>query len=145
MFLTGTFTLFGQFLSVYAAFVTMMGIVIGVATWYIYYRTRFGRELRAVAQDREMAGALGIDHQRVFTATFCLGTFLGGVAGTLLGGSTVIQQGADMAMLIPAFMVVIMGGFLSYTGTVLAALIVGLVETFGFFWVPKFGVYLVYI
>jgi len=144
-FLTGTFRLWGQFLSVYSAFVTAIGIVVGVVIWYVYYRTRFGRELRAVAQDREMAGALGIDHQRVFTATFCLGTFLAGVAGALLGGSTVIQQGADVAMLIPAFMVVIMGGFLTYTGTILAALIVGLVEAFGFFWMPQVGAYLIYI
>ena len=136
-FLTGSFPVSGMYISKYFVFVISVALVIGFTLWIMFYHSRFGRELRAVAQDREIAGALGINHSLIFTATFVIGTFLAGVAGVLLAGSTVIAPGADVTMMAPAFIVIIVGGFMSFNGTILAALIIGLVEAFGFFYLSK--------
>jgi branched-chain amino acid transport system permease protein len=93
--------------------------------------TRHGLVIRAGVEDRAMVGALGIDVRRSFTLVFAIGGGLAGLAGALGGvyfGSVSPEQGASL--LIFAFIVVVIGGLGSVTGTALAAVAVGLVQQF---------------
>ncbi|WP_232701922.1 branched-chain amino acid ABC transporter permease [Halobacterium wangiae] len=106
------------------------GVLTVAAVWAFLNRTRYGLVVRAGTEDDEMAAALGIDVRRVFTVVFALGAALAGVAGALLMWDSVWGASVPLASetLLPAFVVVIVGGLGSFRGSVLAALLVGMVD-----------------
>jgi branched-chain amino acid transport system permease protein len=112
------------------------GVLTVVAVWAFLTRTRYGLYIRAGSEDDEMAEALGIDVRRVFTVVFALGTALAGAAGVLLmwdkdwGASVPLAS----ATLLPAFVVVIVGGLGTFRGTVVAAVIVGMADAAMTWW-----------
>jgi urea transport system permease protein len=108
--------------------VLVIGAVIAVYTHLT--RTPSGRRLRAVMQNREMASCLGIRSRRVDAMTFALGTGLAGVAGCALTLIGPIGPSLGTFYIVDAFMVVVLGGVGSLPGTVMAALVVGLGNTF---------------
>jgi branched-chain amino acid transport system permease protein len=103
-------------------------------------RTRYGLFVRAGSEDSEMLSALGVDVNRVFTVVFALGTGIAGAAGVLLAWDPAwgasVPLGAET--LLPAFVVVIVGGLGTFRGTVFAALIVGLVDSTMTWWFQNF-------
>ncbi len=90
-------------------------------------RTRIGLLVRAVNQDRMMAAATGIDVRRIDLIVFSLGTGIAGLAGVVLALLGPVTPTVGQSYIVPAFLVVVMGGLGSITGTVAAALILGLV------------------
>ncbi|MFN7174004.1 MAG: urea ABC transporter permease subunit UrtB [Thermaurantiacus tibetensis] len=90
--------------------------------------TRLGLAIRAVSQDRMMAAALGIDVRRVELAVFALGAGLAGLGGVLLALLGPVTPTVGQAYVVPAFLVVILGGIGSLGGTAAAALLLGLVS-----------------
>lgn len=90
--------------------------------------TRLGLAIRAVSQDRMMAAALGIDVRRVELAVFALGAGLAGLGGVLLALLGPVTPTVGQAYVVPAFLVVILGGIGSLAGTAAAALLLGLVS-----------------
>lgn len=106
------------------------GVLTVIGVWAFLTRTRYGLYIRAGSEDEEMAAALGIDVRRVFTVVFALGTALAGVAGLLLmwDGSWGASVPLATETLLPAFVVVIVGGLGTFRGTVVAALVVGLAD-----------------
>ncbi|HEY0315804.1 MAG TPA: urea ABC transporter permease subunit UrtB [Sphingomonas sp.] len=90
-------------------------------------RTRIGLLVRAVNQDRMMAAACGIDVRRVDLAVFCLGAGLAGLAGVMLALLGPVTPTVGQSYIVPAFLVVVMGGLGSLAGTTIAALVLGLV------------------
>ncbi|WP_426163445.1 urea ABC transporter permease subunit UrtB [Sandarakinorhabdus sp. DWP1-3-1] len=90
-------------------------------------RTRIGLLVRAVNQDRMMAAATGIDVNRIDLIVFSLGTGIAGLAGVVLALLGPVTPTVGQSYIVPAFLVVVMGGLGSITGTVAAALILGLV------------------
>ena len=119
-----------------ALFEIALGAAAVVGVWAFLTRTRYGLFIRAGSEDGEMAEALGIDVGRVFTVVFAVGTGLAGVAGALLmwdpswGASVPLAADA----LLPAFVVVIIGGLGTFRGTVAGALIVGMVDATTTWW-----------
>jgi branched-chain amino acid transport system permease protein len=109
------------------------GIVVVAAVWAFLTRTRYGLYIRAGSEDAEMAEALGIDVERVFTVVFGIGIGLAGIAGTFLlfesQYSTTVHLGAEV--LLPAFIVVVVGGLGSFKGTVVASIVAGLFYELG--------------
>jgi branched-chain amino acid transport system permease protein len=112
-------------------------LVIGVAALvfalllFFLRRTRFGLIVRAGVENRAMVQALGIDVQRAFTLVFAIGGMAAGLAGML--GATyygTIDPVRGTSMLIFAFIVVIIGGLGSVTGSAVAAVVVGVVQQF---------------
>jgi branched-chain amino acid transport system permease protein len=94
-------------------------------------RTRFGLIVRAGVENRSMVQALGIDVQRAFTLVFTIGGAAAGLAGMLAGTYYgTIDPGRGTSMLIFAFIVVIIGGLGSVTGSALAAIVVGLLQQY---------------
>jgi len=111
-------------------FEIVLGVVTVAAIWGFLTRTRYGLYIRAGSEDAEMAEALGINIRRAFTVVFGVGVGVAGAAGVLLAWDTAwgasVPLGAET--LLPAFVVVIIGGLGTFRGTVLAALLVGMVD-----------------
>ena len=106
------------------------GVLTVVAVWAFLTQTRYGLVVRAGSEDDEMAAALGVDVRRVFTVVFALGAGLAGLAGALLMWDPTWGASVPLASetLLPAFVVVIVGGLGTFRGTVIAAVLVGMVD-----------------
>ncbi len=115
-------------------------IAFGVATvaviWAFLTRTRYGLIIRAGSEDPEMTSALAINVRRAFTVVFGLGVGLAGIAGMLLMWDLQWAASVPLAIesLLPAFVVVIIGGLGTFRGTVLAAIIVGITDASMTWW-----------
>jgi branched-chain amino acid transport system permease protein len=112
--------------------VTVLGVtaVLLGALWLFLVRTRLGLALRAVSQDREMAAACAMDVRQVVRLTFALGSALAGAAGTLVGVyyNSVSPTMGDVTAY-KGLAIIVLGGLGSIPGTVLGALLIGVVET----------------
>lgn len=93
-------------------------------------RTRLGLYVRAVNQDRPIAAAMGINGRRIDMLVFALGTGIAGMAGVVLALLGPVTPSVGQSYIVPAFLVVILGGLGSLTGTAIASLMVGLISAF---------------
>jgi len=111
----------------------VLGIATVVAIWTFLNRTRYGLFVRAGVEDEEMAAALGINVKRTFTVVFAIGAGIAGTAGTILMWDPLwsVSVPLALAVLLPAFVIVIVGGLGSFKGTVVASLLVGMIDAFG--------------
>ena len=121
-------------------FQILFGVATVVGVHLFLTRTRYGLFVRAGGEDSEMLSALGVDVNRVFTVVFALGTGIAGAAGVLLAWDPSWGASVPLAAetLLPAFVVVIVGGLGTFRGTVVAALIVGLVDSSMTWWFQNF-------
>ena len=102
-----------------------------IGALYAFLRFTFaGKALRAISQDRETAGLMGIDPNRLIALTFVIGSALAGVGGAMLGPVLVLTPFAGASVIVKAFAIVIIGGFGNVDGTIVAGLLVGLIEAF---------------
>jgi branched-chain amino acid transport system permease protein len=108
-----------------AVFVTT--VVLLVVLWAFMQFTPFGRILRAGSRDPEMVGLLGIRLPRVLTAVFGLGCGIAGIAGVLAAPLWMVIPSMSQGAIMPAFVVVTIGGLGSFAGAVIAGLMVGVV------------------
>jgi branched-chain amino acid transport system permease protein len=124
-FLAG-FVVYGPILvTKYRLAVLALTILVLIAVWLFLEKTPWGRVIRAGSRDPEMVSMLGINLRTIFTITFGLGTALAGIAGVLAAPLwSVVPSMADQAIM-PAFVVVTIGGLGSFRGTVIAGLLVG--------------------
>jgi branched-chain amino acid transport system permease protein len=114
---------------VYNLLMIGVGIVAALGLWAFVYRTRFGVLLRATAQDRRMAAALGIDVGRIYILAFGLGCFMAGLGGAIVVPSQAAVLGMGVEVLVIAFVVVVIGGLGSLEGALVGALIVSALRT----------------
>ncbi|WP_049972148.1 ABC transporter permease [Haladaptatus cibarius] len=135
--LRGPMDVLGFSYSKYSFFIIAVGVVMAVGTWLLLNRTRFGLVVRAGAQDREMVRHLGIDIDRYYTLVFAFGAFLAALAGIVLGAKQSVNPGMGNSVIIPAFVIVVLGGLGSFRGAVIGGFGVGIIETF--FRSPPFG------
>lgn len=110
-------------------FIIALVIVVVIAVYLYLYRTVSGRRLRAVMQNREMASCLGVRSRWVDASTFALGTGLAGVAGVALTQLGSIGPALGTFYIVDAFMVVVLGGVGRLPGTILAAVLIGVLNT----------------
>ncbi|MFI4982680.1 MAG: branched-chain amino acid ABC transporter permease, partial [Nevskiales bacterium] len=111
----------------YRAAVFVTTVVLLVALWAFMQFTPFGRILRAGSRDPEMVGLLGIRLPRVLTAVFGLGCGIAGIAGVLAAPLWMVIPSMSQGAIMPAFVVVTIGGLGSFAGAVIAGLMVGVV------------------
>jgi branched-chain amino acid transport system permease protein len=112
-----------------ALIIAVSAITIGLLYAFLKF-TFLGKALRAVSQDRETAGLMGINPDQVVMLTFVIASALAGMAGALLGPVLVLTPFAGTSVIVKAFAIVIIGGFGNVEGTILAGLLVGLIESF---------------
>ncbi|MBC7799918.1 MAG: branched-chain amino acid ABC transporter permease [Gemmatimonadaceae bacterium] len=131
---------------VFRLMVIGVGLCVAAGLWALVTRTRLGMLIRAGASDRVMVQALGVDIGVLFSLVFALGAALAGLAGATLGPLLAVQPGMGEGVLILTLVVVVIGGIGSVRGAFLAALLVGLADTFGRVLMPAaFGSMVVYL
>src|SRR6516164_6502047 len=108
-------------------------------------RTNYGRILRATAENRAMAEALGVDVRRVYAVVFTIGTVLGTTAGALVVPTAAASLDMAIDFVIEAFAVVVIGGLGSMRGALAGALIVGLIRAFAIVVYPEAEVLAIYV
>jgi branched-chain amino acid transport system permease protein len=106
-----------------------VSIVAIVAVHLLITRTRLGRAMRAVFQQKEAAALVGIPIDRIYRFTFALGTTLAALSGILLGSVFVVSMSGTELTTVKAFVVVILGGMGSFAGAIVGGLLLGLVES----------------
>ena len=116
-----------------------------VGLWVLLTRTPFGRILRAGSRDPEMVGLLGINLPRLMTTTFALGCFLAGAAGLLAAPLWTVTPSMGAAAIMPAFVIVTIGGLGSYAGAIVAGLLVGVVTALAVQFQPQASTAAMYI
>ena len=124
----GQVSVAGSTVPVYNLVVIAAGGVIALGMGLLLTRTRFGRIVRATAENREMAAALGVDMRRVYRRVFTLGVVLGTVGGALVIPATAAVNEMAIEVIVEAFAVVVIGGLGSMRGAAVGALIVGLLK-----------------
>jgi len=142
--LSGGVRIAGLYLPKYRLFLIMMGFLMAIAMWLLLNKTRLGAMARAAASHPDMANAIGIDVPLVFSAIFILGSWLAALAGVLISPIEAIWPGMGMEVLIISFIIVVIGGGGTIGGCLLASLIVGLVQSLGILFLPRFAMIFVY-
>ncbi|WP_323677178.1 ABC transporter permease [Halorubellus sp. PRR65] len=143
--LAGPVTIAGFQYSLYNYFVIVAGGVLALGTWLALTETRVGIIIRGGAQDRGMVRALGIDIDRYYTLVFAFGCMLAAVAGIVLGAKQEVALGMGNSIIIPAFVVVVLGGLGSFRGAVAGGLGIGIVQTLTQTYVPALTGVVVYL
>ena len=115
----------------YRLFIIGVGLLVALLLFVLVTRTRVGMQVRAGAANREMALAMGVNVQRLFTGVFAFGAALCAIAGGMLGPLLSVQVGMGENILILAFVVIVIGGIGSIRGALMGALLVGFVDTAG--------------
>lgn len=128
---TSSFQLFGVSVRWSLAIALAVAVVMTIALHELLHRTRFGAEVRASAIDANAADMVGIDVRSRYAWTFAIAAFTASVGGTLVGLSFAVDPISGMGWLVRAFTVVVLGGLGSIRGTLVGAMVVGLIEAAG--------------
>jgi branched-chain amino acid transport system permease protein len=128
--LDGAVAIAGQRFPEYDLFLMAVGPAVLALLWLALARTRWGVLVRAATEDREMAGALGINQRALFTGVFALGALLAGLGGALQIPREPATLAVDLSVVADAFVVVVIGGLGSIGGAFVAALLVAEVKAF---------------
>lgn len=144
-FLAGNVNLFGVTYPTYRLFIICCAVIVGILMCLLIYKTRVGIIVRASVNDSEMVGALGINVKSVFMNVFAAGAALSGLAGVIAGPLLTTYPNMANEILIDAFVVIVIGGFGSLGGALLASLIIGELQTFGALLIPKLSMALIYM
>jgi branched-chain amino acid transport system permease protein len=143
--LTGSVDLGFRTLPVHRVLVICAGLAVIAGLWLLLDRTRFGIRLRAAVDNRDMAAALGIDTDRIYALTFVLGAGLAAFGGILGAELLPIDAYYPLRYLVLFLIVVAVGGMGSITGSFLAALGLGILDTAARYLVPDFGTIFFYL
>jgi branched-chain amino acid transport system permease protein len=143
-FLTGRFEIAEVGIGRYRLFIVGVCALLTVALQLVLSRTRFGSRLRAAVDDPRVASGLGIDVNRVFLVTFAVGSGLAGLGGALGAEVLGLDPTFPLKFMIYFLIVVAVGGTTSITGPLLAALLLGIADVSGKYFVPKLGAFIVY-
>jgi len=128
--LEGSIEIAGKRFPEYDLFLIFFGPLVFLALWLLLKRTRWGTLVRAATEDREMAGALGVNQKLLFTSVFALGAFLAGLGGAISIPREPATLFIDLSVIADAFVVVVVGGLGSIGGAFLAALVIAEIKAF---------------
>ncbi|HKB53028.1 MAG TPA: branched-chain amino acid ABC transporter permease [Ramlibacter sp.] len=128
----------------YRLFIIAVCTALTIALQLVLTRTRFGSRLRASVDDQRVAAGLGINVNLVFLATFAFGSGLAGLGGALGAEVLGLDPSFPLKYMIYFLIVVAVGGTSSITGPLLAALLLGIADVAGKYYIPKMGAFIVY-
>ena len=130
---------------IYRLFMSCVCLLLAMGMWFVFTRTRLGMMIRAGTSNREMVQSLGIDITLLYRIVFAIGVALAVFAGMIAAPVSSVYPGMGNSVLIICFVVVVIGGIGSIKGALLAALLIGLVDTFGKVLLPQAAGVLVYV
>jgi branched-chain amino acid transport system permease protein len=128
----------------YRLFIIAVCAALTVGLQYVLSATRFGSRLRASVDDARVASGLGINVNVVFAATFAVGSGLAGLGGALGAEVLGLDPTFPLKFMVYFLIVVAVGGTTSITGPLLAALLLGIADVAGKYYIPKLGAFIVY-
>jgi len=128
----------------YRLFIIAVCAALTVGLQYVLTQTRFGSRLRASVDDQRVAAGLGINVNTVFLGTFAVGSGLAGLGGALGAEVLGLDPSFPLKFMIYFLIVVAVGGTSSITGPLLAALLLGVADVAGKYYIPKMGGFIVY-
>ncbi|MFC6283856.1 MULTISPECIES: branched-chain amino acid ABC transporter permease [Polaromonas] len=128
----------------YRLFIIAVCAALTIALQYVLAKTRFGSMLRASVDDQRVAAGLGINVNVVFLSTFAVGSGLAGLGGALGAEVLGLDPTFPLKFMIYFLIVVAVGGTSSITGPLLAALLLGIADVAGKYYIPKMGAFIVY-
>ncbi len=128
----------------YRLFIIVVCAALTLVLQWVLSRTRFGSQLRAAVDDPRVAGGLGLNVNRIFLFTFAVGSGLAGLGGAL--GAEVLGLSPDFPLKFMIYFLIVcaVGGTTTITGPLLAALLLGIADVAGKYYVPKLGAFIVY-
>ena len=141
----GQARLLGATVPVYNLIVIAASLAVALGMGFMLTRTAFGRIIRAAADNREMAEALGVDMRGVYARVFTLGTMLGTLGGALVIPATAAMSEMGIELIVEAFAVVVIGGLGSMRGAFLGALVVGVLRSVAISVYPELEMLLIYL
>ncbi len=128
----------------YRLFIIVVCAALTLVLQWVLSRTRFGSQLRASVDDPRVAGGLGLNVNRIFLFTFAVGSGLAGLGGALGAEVLGLDPGFPLKFMIYFLIVCAVGGTTTITGPLLAALLLGIADVAGKYYVPKLGAFIVY-
>ncbi len=128
----------------YRLFIIAVCVALTIGLQYILSRTRFGSRLRASVDDQRVAAGLGINVNMVFLSTFAVGSGLAGLGGALGAEVLGLDPNFPLKFMVYFLIVVAVGGTTSISGPLLAALLLGIADVAGKYYIPKLGAFIVY-
>jgi branched-chain amino acid transport system permease protein len=143
--LVETVPIFGIIYPVYRIFIIIAAVLVGALMAFVLYKTRLGIILRAAVNDGGMTSILGVNVPFVFMGVFGFGAALSGFAGVIAGPLLSTYPGMAASILVDAFVVIVVGGFGSLGGAVIASLLIGELQSFGVLLFPKLSMALMYL
>ena len=129
----------------YRLFVLFLSSAIAITVYLFLKKTHVGMAVRAGIQNREMVQALGIDISKIYTLVYTIGIAIAGIAGLAAAPLFGVYPEMGMEVLIPAFVVVVIGGMGSFSGSIIAGILVGEVATLPIIWEPRVAQVMIYI
>ncbi len=141
----GAIKVAGSDVPTYDFLLIAVGAVVVIGLWWLLERSSFGRTVRATAADRLMSACLGINVRLVFAAMFGLGSFLAAIGGGLISQLVQIDAGLAATFVIQSFAVVIVGGLGRIFGALIAALLLGLLDSLVVSIDPTFSGFSLYV
>ena len=130
---------------VYRLFISAVCLLLALGMYLVFSRTRLGMMIRAGSTNREMVQSLGIDISFLYRVVFAAGVAIAVLAGMVASPVSSVYPGMGNQVLIICFVVVVIGGIGSIRGALAAALLIGIVDTFGKVLLPQAAGVLVYV
>jgi branched-chain amino acid transport system permease protein len=130
---------------VYRLFISGVCLALALGMYFVFSRTRLGMMIRAGSTNREMVQSLGIDIKFLYRVVFAAGVAIAVLAGMVAAPVSSVYPGMGSTVLIICFVVVVIGGIGSIRGALVAALLIGVVDTFGKVFLPQAAGVLVYV
>jgi branched-chain amino acid transport system permease protein len=130
---------------VYRLFISGVCLALALGMYFVFTRTRLGMMIRAGSTNREMVQSLGVDIKFLYRVVFAAGVAIAALAGMVAAPVSSVYPGMGNSVLIICFVVVVIGGIGSIRGALLAALLIGVVDTFGKVLLPQASGVLVYV
>ena len=143
--LQGTMHIGAGVFSAYRLFLIGFGFAIALLMWLFLERSRVGAMVRAGVDDAQMAAGLGGNIPALFSGMFGFGVALAAVGGVAAGPILSLYPGMDAEILIPAFIVIVIGGLGSLRGAFVGSVLIGIADTFGKAYLPSLALFLIYL
>ncbi|MGJ9420771.1 branched-chain amino acid ABC transporter permease [Massilia sp. CMS3.1] len=121
-----------------------VSLVVGLGAWFALNRTNQGRLLRALIHNREIAVAMGVNVNAMFTATFVIGAVLGAFAGAVTAPAISVVPGIGVEIVVLAFAVVVVGGLGSVGGAAVGAVLLGMARSIAVHIAPEMELFVIY-
>lgn len=137
-------TVLGVELGIYRVFLIVVVALITLSLLYVVELTRFGAQLRASVDNAVASAGSGINVNWIFIATFALGSGLAGLGGALGVEVLALEPSYPLKYLVDFLLVAVLGGAGTIVGPLAAALIIGVVDVLGKYYVPELGAFAIY-